>query len=414
MDWGRWIRPNDQLVCSHMSAEPVALLESLALANPSYPLHLMLGVPFSTAAAALPANCTITTYGGMGSAGRLSQGRAVQISPIAYSRSATMYDQGLWACDVALVSLARSTDGSLHLGASHGPILAAARRARHVIAEINVQAPCVSGAPWPADLPIAAVIETSHPLAPVRNAEPTQSELDIAHHVATLVPNGACLQVGIGALPSAALAALGHHRHLGIHSGSFTDSLQYLVEIGVVDHSRKTRDRGVAVVGSVVGTDALYRAVDQNPALRLREPEYTHNPAVIAGIDDFFSLNSAIQVDLLGNTNAECVTSPDGRWRHVGGVGGLPDFMRAARLSRNGQAVIALPARTPRDKPRIVARLNGPCTIAASDADCVVTEFGAARLRDATYGQRVRRMLAIAHPDDRDALAARALEIGLL
>lgn len=414
MDWDRWIRPNDQLVCSHMSAEPVALLESLALANPSYPLHLMLGVPFSTAAAALPANCTITTYGGMGSAGRLSQGRAVQISPIAYSRSAAMYEQGLWACDVALVSLARGTDGSLHLGASHGPILAAARRARHVIAEINVQAPCVPGAPWPEDLPIAAVIETSHPLAPVRDAEPTQAELDIARHVATLVPNGACLQVGIGALPSAALAALGGHQFLGVHSGTMTDSLQALVDRGAVDHSRKTVDTGVAVVGSIVGSNALYRTVHQNPQMRLREPGYTHDAAVIASLDDFFSLNSAIEVDLLGNTNAECAVGPNGHWRHVGGVGGLPDFMRAARLSRNGQAVIALPSRASHARPRIVARLSGPCTVAASEADWVATEYGVARLRDANYDQRVRRMLAIAHPEDRDMLATHAHAWGLL
>ncbi|MEO7940178.1 MAG: acetyl-CoA hydrolase/transferase C-terminal domain-containing protein [Burkholderiaceae bacterium] len=397
-----------------MSAEPVALLNSLALAKLPYSMHLMLGVPFSTAAAALPANCAITTFGGMGSAGRLSQSRALQFSPIAYGRSASMYAQGLWSCDVALVSLARNADGSLHLGASHGPILAAARRARHVIAEINVHAPCVPGAPWPADLPISAVIESRLPLAPVRTSEPTQVEQDIARHVATLVPDGACLQVGIGALPSAALTALGGHRHLGVHSGTMTDSLQALVDSGAVDHSRKTVDTGFAVVGSIVGSDRLYRTADQNPRMRLREPGYTHDAAVIASIDDFFSLNSAIEVDLLGNTNAECTVGADGRWRHVGGVGGLPDFMRAARLSRNGKAVIALPSRASHARPRIVARLSGPCTVAASDADCIATEYGVARLRDASYDQRVRQMLAIAHPEDREMLTAQAQAWGLL
>ncbi|MEO8544998.1 MAG: acetyl-CoA hydrolase/transferase C-terminal domain-containing protein [Burkholderiaceae bacterium] len=397
-----------------MSAEPVALLQSLAKAALPHALQLMLGVPFSLAAAELPAHCEITTYGGMGSASQLALRRVLHLSPLHYGRSAKVYEQGLWPCDVALVSLARASDGSLHLGASHGPLLAAARRARHVIAEINAQAPCIPGAPWPTDLSIAAVIETDHALAPLREPAPTAAEQDIARQVAALVPNGACLQVGIGALPSAALAALGHHRHLGVHSGSLTDSLQALVDTGAVDHSRKTIDAGVAVVGSVLGTHALYSAAHQNPALCLREPGYTHDAAVIAAIDDFFSLNSAIEVDLLGNVNAECVAASDGRWRHVGGVGGLPEFVRAARLSRNGQAVIALPARTARDKPRIVARLNGPCTIAATDADCVVTEFGVARLRDASYGQRVRQMLDIAHPDDRDALIASARTIGLL
>lgn len=414
IDWTRWIRPGDHLVCSHMSAEPVALLQSLAQAALPQPMHLMLGVPFSPAAEGLPASCEITTYGGMGSAGRLAQHRAVHLSPLAYSRIGAVYAKGLWRCDVALVSLARAADGRLHLGASHGPALAAAQRARHVIAQINAQAPCVPGAPWPESLPIAVTLESDHPPGPSREPAATAAEQAIARHVAALVPDGACLQVGIGALPAAALSALGQHRHLGVHSGSFSDSLQTLMDAGAVDNSCKAVDVGVAVIGSVMGSDALYRWAHQNPQLQLREPGYTHDAAVIASIADFFSLNSAIEVDLLGNVNAECATDAEGRWRHVGGVGGLPDFIRAARLSRNGQSVIALPSRTARQKPRIVARLGGPCTVAASDADRVVTEYGVALLRDANYGQRVRRMLDIAHPDDRDALAAQARAVGML
>jgi acyl-CoA hydrolase len=338
----------------------------------------------------------------------------LHLSPLHYSRSARVYEQGLWACDVALVSLARGPDGRLHLGASHGPALAAARRARHVIAEVNVQAPCVPGALWPADLPITVSMEADHVLAPLREPVPTEAEQRIARHVAELVPDGACLQVGIGTLPSATLTALASHRHLGVHSGALSDSLQALVDTGAVDHSRKTVDRGVAVIGSVVGTDALYRATHLNPRVCLREPDYTHDAAVIASIDHFFSLNSAVEVDLLGNVNAQAVAGQDGRWRHVGGVGGLPDFARAAPLSRNGQAVIALASRTPGRKPRIVARLNGPCTIAASDADLIVTEYGVARLRDASFDERVQRMLRVAHPEDRESLATAARDLGLL
>jgi acyl-CoA hydrolase len=397
-----------------MSAEPVALLQSLAQAALPQPMHLMLGVPFSDAAGALPESCEITTYGGMGSAVQLAQHRSLHLSPLHYSRSARVYEQGLWACDVALVSLARGPDGRLHLGASHGPALAAARRARHVIAEVNVQAPCVPGALWPADLPITVSMEADHVLAPLREPVPTEAEQRIARHVAELVPDGACLQVGIGTLPSATLTALASHRHLGVHSGALSDSLQALVDTGAVDHSRKTVDRGVAVIGSVVGTDALYRATHLNPRVCLREPDYTHDAAVIASIDHFFSLNSAVEVDLLGNVNAQAVAGQDGRWRHVGGVGGLPDFARAAPLSRNGQAVIALASRTPGRKPRIVARLNGPCTIAASDADLIVTEYGVARLRDASFDERVQRMLRVAHPEDRESLATAARDLGLL
>ena len=414
MDWAHWLRAGDQLVCSHMSSEPVALLHSLAQSALPLPLHLMLGVPFSDAAAALPARCDLTTYGGMGSAARLAQQRFVHLSPLRYSLSGQVYHQGAWPVDVVLLSLARDDDGCLYLGASHGPALAAARRARHVIAEVNAQAPCLPGARWPHDIPLAAVLEADHAPAPLREVAPTEAEQAIARHVAALVPDGGCLQVGIGALPSAMLAALASHRHLGVHTGMYTDGLQALVDAGAADHSRKTLDAGVAVVGAVVGSAALYRTVHRHPGVCLRAPEYTHDAAVIAGLDDFFSLNSAIEVDLLGNVNAEAVAGPDGRWRHVGGVGGLPDFVRAAQCARRGQAVIALPSRSARQQPRIVPRLSGPCTVAASDADLICTEYGVARLRHASLDQRARSMLAIAHPEDRDALAAAAHGLGLV
>lgn len=414
IDWPRWLRPDDHLVCSHMSAEPAALIASLAACSDlPRPLHLQLGVPFSMSAAALPAGCEITTYGGMGSAGAIARQRPVRLSPLPYGRAAAVYDEGAWRCDVALVALGRAPDGSLFLGPSHGAVLAAARRARHVIAQVSPNVPRLRGAEWPADLPIAEVLESMDP--PLALAEPTPgaTEQAIARHVAALVPEGACLQVGLGSLPSAVLDVLAAHRRLGIHTGMLTAPLWRLVTSGAADHSRKRLDAGIAVTGSVCGDAALYRAVDGNAGIMLREPSYTHDARVIAAQPDMFCLNSALEVDLLGNMNAEAVMQADGRWRFVGGVGGLPDFVRAAVAAPRGQAVVALGARTPRGQPRIVARLSGPCTIAASDADVVVTEHGVARLRDATLDQRVRSMLAIADPADRDALGAQARALGL-
>lgn len=397
-----------------MSSEPVALLQSLAQSSEVPPLNIMLGVPFSDAALDLPFNFKLTTYGGMGSAAKLSQKRPVHLSPLRYSLCEQVYRQGVWPVDVVLVSLARDTDGSLYLGASHGPALTAARQARYVIAEINNQAPCLNGARWPDDIALSAVLESDHLPAPLREIEPTDAEKAIARHVAALVPDGACLQVGIGSLPSAMMAALSSHRFLGIHTGMYTDALQSLVDAGAVDNSRKTMNPGMTIVGSVVGSNALYRKVNKHADLSMLAPDYTHDGAVIAGIDDFFSLNSAIEVDLLGNVNAESVHTKDGRWRHVGGIGGMPDFVRAAQYANRGQAVIALTSRSAQQHPRIVVRLNGPCTVAASDADLICSEFGVARLRHATLDQRVRSMLAIAHPADRDMLNAAAHGLGLI
>lgn len=413
--WSRWLKPADHLVCSHMSAEPAALLASLAACTDlPQPLHLMLGVPFTMAAAGLPAGCELTTYGGMGSAGAIAQQRPVRLSPLPYGRAEAVYESGTWRCDIALVALGRAPHGRLFLAPSHGAVLAAARRARHVIAQVSPNVPCIPGAEWPEDLAIAALLETDAAPHGLEEPAPGGTEQRIAGHLAALVPDGACLQVGIGSLPSAVLAALASHRHLGIHSGMLTDALWRLVTAGAADHSRKGRDAGRAVTGAVCGGAALYAALDGHADVALRPPGYTHDPRVIAAQPDMFCLNSALEVDLLGNINAEAIALPDGRWRFVGGVGGLPDFVRAAMLAPRGQAVVALGSRTPRGQSRIVARLSGPCTIAASDADIVATEHGVARLRETSLDERVRRMLAIAHPEDRDALAAQARGLGLL
>lgn len=414
-DWARWLRPGDHVVCSHMSAEPAALLASMAAcASLPQPLHVMLGVPFTPAAAELPLGCELTTYGAMGSAGAMAQRRPVRFSPLPYGRSAAVYEEGHWRCDVALVALASSPDGRLFLGPSHGPVLAAARRARHVIAQVSAKLPCLTGAEWPDDLPLAAMLETDDGPLLLEDSVPGDSERAIARHVAALVPDGACLQVGMGSLPSAVLEALSSHRHLGIHTGMLTAPLWRLVTAGAVDHSRKGLDVGVAVTGAVCGSAEFQVAMGGRTDIALRSPDYTHDARVIAAQPDMFCLNSALEVDLLGNMNAEAITLADGRWRFVGAVGGLPDFVRAAVLAPRGQAVVAMAARTPRAKPRIVARLSGPCTIAAIDADVIATEHGVAHLREASLNERVQRMIAVAHPEDREAVTAQARGLGLL
>lgn len=421
LEWARIVCAGGHVACSHMSAEPVALLAALAASGAhDGRFSVFLGVPFSDAAAAFPAATTFTTFGAMGSAGVLARSHATRLSTAHYSQCGDAFASGAERADVVLVSLARAADGALHLGASHGFAVDAARRARVVVAEINALAPALAGAPWPADIAIAHSVETAYPLAVA--AEPRVSEVErrIAVHVATLVADGACLQVGIGGLASAVVEGLRGHRHLGIHSGMFTPAVQALLDGGAADNSRKTIDAGLTVTGCVYGGAALYAAARGNEALRLREPRYTHGGAVIARLAGFVALNSALEVDLLGQANAETAPGRDGSVRQVGGVGGLNDFVRGARASPGGRAIIALPSRQPArgdggapGAPRIVARLAGPATVCAADADIVVTEHGIAHLRDASLGERARRLVAIAHPDDREALAAAARGLAL-
>lgn len=419
IDWTHWLRPGDHLVCSHMTSEPVALLQSLSGASLPFSVHVLLGVPFSNAAAALPPSIGVTTFGGMGSAAQLARSRSLDISLMGYADCARRFadtDSGL-PVDVLLVSLARGPDGRLFLGASDGYALAAARRARCIVAEVNAQAPCVFGSLWPEDLNPQVLVDVNYPLAQPTEPAPGELERRLAAHVAALVPEGACLQVGIGAMPSAVLAQLNGHRRLGAHTGMLGEAMYRLIEQGAMDHSRKTIDAGVAVTGALYGSKRLYDFAHQNRAVALRDPGYTHDAATVARIDDFFALNSAIEVDLLGQANAETFVDREGRCRYVGGVGGLNDFVRAARHARRGQAVLALPSRTAagqQGRPRIVSRLSGPATIAAVDADVIVTEQGVARLRDASLRQRVEQMIAIAAPEDRENLARSAHANGWL
>ncbi len=419
INWEQLIQADDHVVCSHMTAEPVGLLRALgqALARPSFVSHglkVFLGVPLSDAAASLPPDTVFTTFGGMGSAGALARSHSTRISLAHYRGCGEAFSTGAAAADVVLVSLARSSDGSLALGASHGYIVDAARRARVVIAEINAQAPAIAGAPWPTDIAIHTAVEVSYPLAVAAATRSSSVELAIAQRVAPLVVDGACLQVGIGALPSAMLAALQHHRALGMHSGMLTPALWQLVEAGVIDNSRKAIDTGLCTVGIIYGDAALYAMTHEQVRLRLREPNYTHACEVIAQLDNFVALNSAIEIDLFGQANAEAIPGSDGRLRHVGGVGGLNDFVRSARWSKGGKSVLALPARQPGGRPRIVSRLGGPATVCAADADLVVTEHGIAELRHASLDQRARRLIAIADPDDREDLTQAANQLGLL
>ncbi|MDB5954202.1 acetyl-CoA hydrolase/transferase C-terminal domain-containing protein, partial [Ramlibacter sp.] len=198
-------------------------------------------------------------------------------------------------------------------------------------------------------------------------------------------------------------------RDLGFHSGVMGDAAAQLVRAGVITNSRKTVDAGISVTGVLTGSRVLNALAHRNPAIELRSIAHTHGAAVLARLDRLVAINSAIEVDLTGQVNAEMAGGV-----YVGAIGGAADFLRGARAARGGLPVIALPSRTAgKDQPTIVARLNGPASTARSDAAIVVTEHGIADLRALTLAQRVRRMIAIAHPQDREALELQARQLGL-
>ena len=195
------------------------------------------------------------------------------------------------------------------------------------------------------------------------------------------------------------LASLSDRRDLGVHSGAIGDKVADLMEAGVINNLRKSIDPGVSVAGVMMGSRRIHDFAHRNRAVQFRSTTYTHDPDVPARIDRFVALNSALEVDLSGQINAEVAGDS-----YVGAVGGALDFLRGARRARGGLPVVALPSTAAKGASRIVATLSGPVSTPRSDAGIIVTEYGVADLRGLTLRQRRERLLAIAHPDYRSAL----------
>jgi acetyl-CoA hydrolase len=248
---------------------------------------------------------------------------------------------------------------------------------------------------------IDVLVESDSRIIDMPDPEPSVIENSVAQNAATLIPDLATIQLGIGTMPVAVARALFSHRELGVHSGVVSDVLVDLVERGVVTNAHKGRDAGRTVTGGLFGTQRLRNFAAESGLIEMRSVEYTHNIAVGASLHRFHTINSAIEIDLTGQVNAEVAGD-----RYLGAVGGQIDFVRAGVASAGGRSIIAMPSTTPDGKvSRIVASLNGrPVTTARSDVDAIVTEYGVANLRGCPLRERARRLAAIAHPDHREDL----------
>jgi len=230
-------------------------------------------------------------------------------------------------------------------------------------------------------------------------------ERSIAGHLADLIPDRATLQVGIGGVPEAIVAMLSDRRELGVHSGMIGDSVADLMQKGVVTNAHKGIDAGVTISGVLFGTEKLYRFAHRNRQIRLCPTSYTHSIRALSRLKNFVSINSALEVDLTGQVNAEAIGSD-----YIGAVGGQVDYVRAAAQSDGGVSIVALPACGKKGDSKIVSRLSGPVTTARSDVDVIATEHGIARLRGKSLRERVRAMVSIAPPEHRDRLLREARE----
>ncbi|WP_183093178.1 acetyl-CoA hydrolase/transferase family protein [Nocardioides stalactiti] len=406
IDLARFVRPGDTLTWGQTCAEPSTLVEEVVRqADGIGGLRCFVGIPAESALTAdtLPAGLTVHSYCGSGSNAALHDAEALEIWPVHYSTLPSLLSGGELHVDVVLVQVSPPDEQGRHsLGLGDDYFSAAIDSARVVIAEINDQVPFTLGARTITSDQITAAIEVSRPPVELPTPPMTDDVRAVARQVAGLVPDGATLQFGIGALPEAVLAELFEHRDLGIHSGILNDTAMKLVEAGVANGRRKSLDRCIAVAGLFGGTSDLFRWAHRNPAVELRSTAYTHDPSVLARSHQLVAVNAAIEVDLTGQVNSELAGG-----RYVGAVGGAVDFIRGANASPGGVPIVALPS-TIRGRSRIVSQLSGPVSTPRAEGVVVVTEHGSADLRGATLAQRVERMIAIAHPDHRAELEADA------
>jgi acyl-CoA hydrolase len=382
LDLTRFVRAGDGIVFGQACAEPTVLVDALLAQAPEIgPLRAFAGLAWGDRIPDHAPDCLqVVSYGALGRLGRLP---GLQVVPCHFSALPGLFAQRALPGDVALVQVAPpDARGRCSLGVGVDYIADAVRHARVVIAEINDHCPRSAG-PWVGWDRIDVAVRTSRPLLEAPVTDPDETDRRIAAHVAELVRDGDTIQIGVGALPDAIVQALRHHDRLGVHSGMITDSVLDLIEAGVVTGEQKRCDQRLAVTGAALGTRRLFDALGDREDIVMSPVSYTHSPATLSRVGRLCAINSAVEVDLIGQANSESING-----RQLGAVGGQVDFLRAATAS-GGTAIIALPAK------RVVERLSGPVSASRSDVDWVVTEHGARSLKDLSDGQRRAALLEL-------------------
>ena len=329
---------------------------------------------------------------------------AFQVMPARYSDSAWLFLlDGPYPVDVALVMVSPpGPDGRFSLGVSTGAVVDTLRTAPLVIAQVNREMPYTFGV---GELPREAfdfLVEIDGPLPDMGRAGPGPEEETIAAHVAEMVPDGATLQFGLGAVPEAIIGRLSQHHDLGVHSGMVGDGIISLEASGALTNARKPFDVGVTISAEVIGTPDLFAWAHRNPRLRMAPARYTHGVGVLTRLHQLVAINSALQVALDGSINTNVAGG-----RIISGPGGQPDYAEAAADSAGAMSVVALLSTAAGGKVSRIVRELDPGAVASIPrtlADRVVTEYGAAALRGRSLRDRAVALRAIAHPDFQGAL----------
>ena len=322
--------------------------------------------------------------------------------PVFLSETQKLYRSGALPCDVAMIQVCPPDEhGFVSLGTSVDATLAAIECAKTVIAVVNRNVPRAWGqAMIPLDY-IDIFVEGDTPLEASKPASPNETEKAIGKYCAELIDDGACLQMGIGAIPNAVLAQLGNHKNLGIHTEMFADGVLDLVKKGVITGSEKVTDKGKIVSTFLLGSQECYDFIDDNPMVAMMDVGYTNDPFIISRNPKMTAINSAVQIDITGQVCADSIGT-----KFYSGTGGQVDFMYGASRAKDGKAIIAMPSRTTKGLGKIVPAVYEGSGIVSTRAHVhwVVTEFGAVNLYGKSMQERAKLLTSIAHPDDMESL----------
>jgi 4-hydroxybutyrate CoA-transferase len=405
------IKSGQQVFMQGAAASPTALLEALVRRAPELEdvkiIHMHAEGPHPHLAPEMEGHfCHKALFIGPNARKAINEGRA-EFIPVFLSDIPALFDRGILPLDAVLINVTPPDEhGFCSLGTSVDTVITAVRNAKVVIAQLNKLMPRTLGDSFVHVSKIDFGVEVDMPPYNHATGEIGETENRIGGFVADLVQDEATLQMGIGDIPSAVAMHLYDKRDLGIHTEMFTDVLVDLVERGVVTCERKDVDCGKIVTTFMMGTQRLYKFVDNNPMVEMRQVDYTNDTSIIRKFKRMTAINSAIEVDLTGQVCADSIGH-----RMYSGVGGQMDFMRGAALAEEGRAIIALPSTAAGGKfSRITAALKegAGVTTTRSHVRYIVTEYGVAEMFGQSFRERARRLIAIAHPDFRDELTAYA------
>ncbi|MFI3226159.1 MAG: acetyl-CoA hydrolase/transferase C-terminal domain-containing protein [Clostridia bacterium] len=400
------IKSGDRVLLGHAVAEPSALINEIVDKHDNYKnvelVHLVylgnsdyLKYPESFIDNSL--------FMGAGQRKYYADG-VVNFTPCFFNEVPKMLDEEYLPVDVFAFQCAPPDEnGYINVGVSADYGLAAIKKAKMVIAELNPQMPRTAGDGNSIHVSeIDYMFEVDRPLFEIGETKIGDIERQIGAHIAKLIPDGATLQLGIGSIPDAILEFLKDKKDLGIHTEMLSDGIVDLVRSGAITGNAKNTHKGKIVTTFIMGTKKLYDFCNNNPDVEVYGVDYTNNPYVIAQNDNMISVNACIQVDLMGQVIADNIGL-----KQFSGVGGQVDFVRGANMSKGGKAIIAMASTAARGTiSKIVPFLDhgGAVTTSRFDVSYIVTEYGVAELRGKTLKQRARALINIAHPDFREEL----------